>query len=443
MAGAQGIRAGRAFVEVGADDNRLARGLRSAQRRLQAFGSAVQRIGLRVAAGGVAMLAPIIASTRHYTALGSALFDMSKRTGMSVEALSALGFAADMTGASLETVETGLRRMQRTISDAVFGLKESKDALAELKLTADELKNLRPEDQFDLIAERMNAIANPTQRAAAAMKVFGRSGTQLLPMLAELSESRKQAGLLGLIVSTDAAERADDLGDAIDRLGKVGKNAAFWVGDALAPALTRAANVATALLMRVRDWMRANPRLVAGTAGAAGAIVVFGAALATAGIVVRVFAFAIGGLSLAMKGLALASRAAGRAVQFLLSRLFLVLTAVLAIGGAILHLTGQLEDLLKFAGRVFGGVAAEIDKAIEQFPALKAIKATVTGDIDFDFDPSELGRLSTAGTFNAFAVARMGGGQNTGERTAKASEEALRHLRRIEENTEQSGARFD
>ena len=47
MAGASGIRAGRAFVELFADDRALVRGLRSAQQKLAAFGAAVR--GLRSA----------------------------------------------------------------------------------------------------------------------------------------------------------------------------------------------------------------------------------------------------------------------------------------------------------------------------------------------------------------------------------------------------------
>ena len=48
MADAKGIRAGRAFVELGVSD-KLTRGLRKAQARLKAFGNAVRSIGARLA----------------------------------------------------------------------------------------------------------------------------------------------------------------------------------------------------------------------------------------------------------------------------------------------------------------------------------------------------------------------------------------------------------
>ena len=49
MSSAKGIRAGRAFVELFADDSKLVRGLRRASAKLQAFGASVRDIGLKMA----------------------------------------------------------------------------------------------------------------------------------------------------------------------------------------------------------------------------------------------------------------------------------------------------------------------------------------------------------------------------------------------------------
>ena len=52
MATTSGIRAGRAFVELFADDSKLVRGLRRAERKLRAFGDSVRNLGLKMAALG-------------------------------------------------------------------------------------------------------------------------------------------------------------------------------------------------------------------------------------------------------------------------------------------------------------------------------------------------------------------------------------------------------
>lgn len=60
MAGSKGIKAGRAFVEIFADNSSLNKGLRVAQARLQAFGGMVKKIGGAALGTGGAILAPMI-----------------------------------------------------------------------------------------------------------------------------------------------------------------------------------------------------------------------------------------------------------------------------------------------------------------------------------------------------------------------------------------------
>ena len=57
MAKGTAIRAGKAYVELYADDSRLARGLKSAQRRLRNFGRAVRSLGLQMM-GAAGVMAP-------------------------------------------------------------------------------------------------------------------------------------------------------------------------------------------------------------------------------------------------------------------------------------------------------------------------------------------------------------------------------------------------
>ena len=131
MAGTQGIRAGRAFVELFADDSKLVRGLRQAERRLRAFGDSIRNFGFKLTALGSAMLAPLVASAKLFIGYGDQVAKMAKRTGLSVEALSELQYAAGQSGVEVATLENGLRRMQRSIYDAGRGLSTATDGLSD------------------------------------------------------------------------------------------------------------------------------------------------------------------------------------------------------------------------------------------------------------------------------------------------------------------------
>ena len=69
---ASGIKAGRAYVELGVDD-RFTKALRAAQARLQAFGNAVRNIGLGLSALAAAASAPFIASVKLFSEFGDSI----------------------------------------------------------------------------------------------------------------------------------------------------------------------------------------------------------------------------------------------------------------------------------------------------------------------------------------------------------------------------------
>lgn len=68
MPTARGIRAGRAFVELFADDNQLVRGLRRAERRLRVFGSRINAVSRSMATIGTAAAVPLAISTKTFAA---------------------------------------------------------------------------------------------------------------------------------------------------------------------------------------------------------------------------------------------------------------------------------------------------------------------------------------------------------------------------------------
>jgi hypothetical protein len=224
MADTRGIRAGRAFVELGVSD-KLSAGLRRAQKRLKAFGDGLRSVGTRLTAIGAGAVASLLSTVKVFTAMGDTLDKMSKRTGVSVESLSELGFAAEQSGADLATFEKGVRSMQRSINDLGRGLSTQTDAFATLGLTMADLDGLSPEAQFKLIAERLSQIEDPSRRAAIAMQIFGRAGSQLLPLMeggaSGIEELQEQARRLGLTVSTQTAKDAAELNDTLNILWRV------------------------------------------------------------------------------------------------------------------------------------------------------------------------------------------------------------------------------
>src|SRR5262245_53936543 len=139
MAGPREVRAGKATVEVTAED-KFTKAIARMQTRFEAFGRQIRAVGLGFLGAGTGLAAPLAAATRQFEQAGSALNDMSARTGLSVRNLSELAFAAGQTGASIEDVETATKRMSKTLVEAAQGSESAVSALKAIGVVGGELK---------------------------------------------------------------------------------------------------------------------------------------------------------------------------------------------------------------------------------------------------------------------------------------------------------------
>ncbi|HMN97431.1 MAG TPA: hypothetical protein PKC43_06255 [Phycisphaerales bacterium] len=271
----------------------------------------------------------------QFASAGDALQKMSARTGASAEALSELGVAAQLSGTSVEVMEKGIRTMQRTIAEAANGSAMAADSLALLGLSAAKLAGMSPDRQLEAIADGLAAITDDAQRTAAAMRVFGRSGAELIPMLsggsAGIAAMRKQAHDLGLTVSTETANSAARLNDALFLLFATVKKVSFEIGAALAPAVERFAKVAAPIVASVIRWVKANQQIVVAVAKVTLVVLAAGIAITALGI-------AIVGLGAVLGAAATIVAALGAALAAMVS----------PIGLLIIGLAGLVTWLLRF-----------------------------------------------------------------------------------------------
>jgi len=342
MANTTGIKAGRAYVELGVGD-KLTAGLKRAQARLRAFGAGVTQWGTRIFAVGSALAAPAVVAAKAFASMGDQVAKMAKRTGLSVETLSELRFVASQTGTEFESLEMAFRKMQRSIYDAGRGLSTAVDALADLGLEFKDLDGLSPEQQFKLLAEAISRIDDPTKKAAIAMSLFGRTGTNLLPMFAQgakgIEAMQAEARRLGLTMSGQDAKAAEDLTDAFDKLWKVLKMVVFQVGAALAPALTDVGERMASWASSAISWVKQNQGLLVSLAQLAVGVVAAGAAMIGVGKAITLFSSLIG--------------VAATVLPLLLSPIGMVIAAVGALGAYMLTSTQAGGKALDWLGGKF------------------------------------------------------------------------------------------
>jgi len=185
---------------------------------------------LALGAAVVAVAGPVVALGAKFASTGGQLADLSARLAIPTQAIQELSYAAEQSGVDFGTVTSSIEQMQRQLGEAP-------EKFRDLGLSAAELMKMRPDQQFQAVAEAIRGIQNPTLQAQAAMEVFGRSGAQMLPIIrAGVAGLADEAHRLGFVLGDEQVAAADRLDDALNSLNKAWDGLLVNLGAAVAAA---------------------------------------------------------------------------------------------------------------------------------------------------------------------------------------------------------------
>ena len=251
MASSRAIEAARAFVKIFVDDTPLKRGLATLTTRLAGAAKGVAGIaaslGTAAVAGGIGLIvsgmSAAAASVWRFSEAAAGIDDIAQRTGASAEALSQLRYAAEQSGANLEAVEKGMRKLGDVTTQAAGGSKSAAAALASVGLSAGQLLAMPVEDRFLAVAQGISQIQDPAAQASVAMDLLGKSGADLVPMMADgaggIRALMAEADKLGMTISGEQAKAAAAFDDKWQGLVATLRNASNIIAVAVLPYLSQ------------------------------------------------------------------------------------------------------------------------------------------------------------------------------------------------------------
>src|SRR5690606_9583803 len=165
-------------------------------------------IGAAISAAGTALAYMVKQSINNMDSLTK----LAQSVGSTTQELSALTYAADLSGVSQESLGTALVRLSKNASDAAQGVGEARKGFDALGISVKNADGTL-KSSGDLLIEVAGKFAqykDGAEKTALAVALFGRAGAQLIPLL--------NSGADGLRELTDEAE---ELGLTFDqRAGK-------------------------------------------------------------------------------------------------------------------------------------------------------------------------------------------------------------------------------
>ena len=190
-----------------------------------------------------------------------ALGKMADKIGIGTAALGGLRHAAELTGVANNTLDMGLQRMVRRVSEAANGTGVAQAALRELGLSAKELNDMSPDEQFRAIADAMEGVAGQGEKVRLAMSLFDTEGVALVNTLkggsAALIKMEQEAERLGLRMSRGLVRGVESANDSITVLSSYVATLFHRMVGELAPAIE-------AITVKIREWVEASVQAAGG-----------------------------------------------------------------------------------------------------------------------------------------------------------------------------------
>lgn len=241
--------------------------LSAIERRAQAFGRAIGG-SIRNAAGNLAGFAAGFVSvqaaiTGFTNAVNAAdkLNDLNVRLGVSAEALSTWGYAAQQSGTDIDTLGRSLIKLQKAMTEALDPKSTEAKLFAALgvQVTDAEGKLLSLEQVLPQVSDGFKNLTNEALETQAAVTLLGKTGTELDEFInlgsSGLADMAAKARELGVELSDKTLKAADDFNDTLGDLKTATQGLFTQLAEALLPELKK---LTQQLILVVNDGRKAG-----------------------------------------------------------------------------------------------------------------------------------------------------------------------------------------
>lgn len=357
-----------------ADLKRMSKDAKEFDRTLKPLREHATNIGSAFSIAGAAITGSLISAAKVTANFGDKLDEASEKTGIAVQELAKLKFAAEQTDSNFEGLAVGLKFLSRNMFEAATGGKEQARVFQALGVeTKTATGAIRPANEvLTDLSGIFSKLPDGAEKTALAMKLFGRSGQDLIPFLNAGPEGLKRLGeeaeRFGVVMDPVTAKLGDEFNKALDRTKTATLGLSLSIGSVLLPSLTSLINKTNNSIASVTSLAKEFPNATKGALALGAALTAIGGGLLGLAALGTVAPKVAQGLALMSQALApLTILAAVRSFSDLSTAITLLgqasLTArigLVALAGGIGIAVGQLINM----GVELAGLQPLMDKLI-------------------------------------------------------------------------------
>ena len=359
--------------------------LRAASEQLKAIGSKATAAGH--AMSGVSRAAGVLAGAVGALAyksgrLADDLNTLQKQYRLNTRQLQLYAAAAKLVDVDVDTIAKSHVKLTKSMSAAQKGSKNQTAAFEKLGISVmDSNGNLRDSDTiWQETISALGKMKNETERDALAMDLFGKSASDLNPLIEDggetykrVAETMKKYGLD--FIDQKTLDKANEFNDKIDTIKAVGALAFQTLGSKLAGVLAPALDKVVDAVGKFANWLSGlNPVVLAVVAGIAALV----AAIAPALLLFGALASAAGAVTGALAGISLPVVAIVAAIGALVAAFALAYSKSESFRNAINEIVKEFTSAFK---PVLNSVIAGVKTLIAEFMQTVSVVGNELGPV--------------------------------------------------------------
>lgn len=257
---------GSILLDTSETDKSLAKTEKSGKNLASTLASGAKTVvaaGAAIGAAATAAGAAIYGIAKDAAGTTDEIDKMSQKIGISREEYQELAFVCSQSGTDVNKLQGGMKTLTNSIDSAVNGGKTATAMFDKLGISVKNADgSVRSQEEVLNDAVRaLQGMEDGTEKAALATDLFGKAGTELMPLLnseaGSFDEMRQQAHDLGLVLSDEAVDAGVHLTDTIDQCERSFKSIVTQIGVAVMPLVQSAA-----------EWVLENMPLIQSVLGA-------------------------------------------------------------------------------------------------------------------------------------------------------------------------------
>lgn len=346
------------------------KGLKDFNSNVGGVKTGLQDLALRAGVAGAAITGAMTLMVRSSMQYGEQINKMAERSGVASEAMSKLGFVADIQESSIQELGMAFKFLDKATADAMKGTGDAAKAYKQMGIDVrDSSGAIKASDVvFEEVIQNFDKLGSQAEKSAAAMTLFGRAGYNMKPLLNTSKETliqlKEEAVKLGLVLTGVQTQALDGLGDELTKLSKGYTGVANTLTLMFLPQILTGVVIVKQMYMTLIDWIKKHEELVKSlvtvTAVIGGLLLAFSA---IAGAILGVIGV-LGTLTLAWTTLngaiALIATPVGIAIASIL-----LIGAVIAEWIVILYVCrDDIKTIFSFIGEIISDTLTGTGKAI-------------------------------------------------------------------------------